>query len=348
MKFENKTPYEGGRYVIQDRNGKDLLVIVIKATFDFTHEGRLNLADNQLPVEPADQYYGDPETTGIRYASDVTFGKKATDIALVGHAVAMKQKTRQTIVSLSVGKLRKKISVFGNRYWKSPLSPLRFSSPEPFEKIPLTYERAFGGKDLSHKKDKHHEYEARNPIGSGFRAKKTGIKRKGQPLPNLEDPSSLIKSPKQRPIPAGLGFICPFWEPRLGYAGTYDEDWQKNRMPLLPEDFDPAWCHAAHPDMIYPGFLQGNEEINIKGVSEKGPYEFFLPGIRPVCKVRFITEEDGTPEMNIEKLFIDADNEQAILVWTAEMEIHNRLYDVTEIECSLDETPEILSETSAA
>ncbi len=335
MKLENNTPFEAGNFVLQDQDGKDLLIVVVKATYGFDHSGSLTLSDEQEPVAFADQYFGSVEETGIKYASDITFGKEATDIALIGHAVAGKEKQRKSFVIFNVGTIKKKVAVFGDRHWKSTLGFKRISKPEPFSTIRLVYENAFGGNDLSHKNPKKHEFEQKNTIGKGFRAKKSRLKTKEINLPNLEDPENLIKSFKSRPAPSSLGFISPHWQPRMGFAGTYDEHWQKNRMPLLPEDFDTKYNQAAHPDLIYPGFLEGNENVLIAGVSEKGPYEFSLPDIRPACRIE-LSGEEHHPEINIEKLVINTDEEKAFIVWHCSLDIHDRLYDVETIECSLE------------
>jgi hypothetical protein len=68
--------------------------------------------------------------------------------------------------------------------------------------------------------------------------------------------------------------------PRAGFAGTYDANWARNRMPLLPEDFDPRFHQAAPKNQTAPGFLQGDETLKIKGLyeGELGEIETTLPG----------------------------------------------------------------------
>jgi hypothetical protein len=68
--------------------------------------------------------------------------------------------------------------------------------------------------------------------------------------------------------------------PRADFAGTYDANWARDRMPLLPEDFDPRFHQAAPKKQIAPGFLQGDETLKIKGLYEGdlGEIETTLPG----------------------------------------------------------------------
>ena len=54
-------------------------------------------------------------------------------------------------------------------------------------------------------------------------------------MKHLEDLRRPIRTLGDRYVPQGFGFIAPHWEPRVGFAGTYDEAWQKNRAPHLPK-----------------------------------------------------------------------------------------------------------------
>src|SRR5207302_3596070 len=53
----------------------------------------------------------------------------------------------------------------------------------------------------------------------------------GQRVPNVEYPKSLISW--KQPRPAGFGPIARDWVPRVEFAGTYDEKWEQERLPLL-------------------------------------------------------------------------------------------------------------------
>ena len=98
----------------------------------------------------------------------------STDVVLHGHARAPKAGTRQMEVSFRVGRLEKKAVVFGRRQWrKSFFGTASITKPEPFESVPLLYENAFGGRDETPDKVKHHAEERCNPVGRGFRAKHT-------------------------------------------------------------------------------------------------------------------------------------------------------------------------------
>ena len=155
------------------------------------------------------------------------------------------------------------------------------TSPQPFDKMPLVYERAFGGGDRTNPEPQKHVVETRNPVGVGYRHKTYGRFVNGRKLPNFEDPKHPIKSSKNTPPPAGFGFIGPEWEPRRKNAGTYDDNWMKNKMLLVPDDFDRRYYNAAHPDLVVQGYLKGNEPVEVVNASPRGTLSFDLPGIAP-------------------------------------------------------------------
>ncbi|MBT8339113.1 MAG: DUF2169 domain-containing protein [Desulfatitalea sp.] len=333
MKLENLTPFESERYAISDKEGKDLLLIVVKATYEFDPHGVLTIAARPHPIEMADIYCGAPDETSIKYASDFSFAKIATDIALSGHAYALSPNRKESYVLLKVGMRQHLVKVFGDRIWKKRLGFFIKSSPRPFEKIPIVYERAFGGYDRSNKSPEKHAYEARNPVGVGFISKKGNLPKQESPLPNFEDPNALINSITDRPAPAGFGFIAPSWQPRMTYAGTYDKAWRETTMPLLPDDFDPRFFNAANPSLVYPGFLNGDEPVEIAGASRLGTIRFDLPGIRPQCVIQG-AEEETVVQMNLDKLYFNMDEDQVVLVWSGNYPVQGELRDIDGVRVS--------------
>jgi hypothetical protein len=75
------------------------------------------------------------------------------------------------------------------------------------------------------------------------------------------------------------GKVGPRWEfgpmrrdknPRKKYAGTYDKDWINNRMPLLPKDFDSRYNQVAAESQQVPGYLKGDESVQLSGLTYSG------------------------------------------------------------------------------
>ena len=334
MKLENETPFAAERLAVYDIDGKNLLIVLIKGTFRYDEKGNISIESEQNPVELADQYFGKPENTSIKYGSDFSFGKKSTDVILSGNAVSPSGKTTEVDVNIQIGQLRKAVKVFGDRYWKKNMGFSKKSFPEPFEKIPLKYELAFGGFDTSNPDIAKHEYEKRNSVGVGFRAKKSQLPIDDTKLPNIEDPHKLISSPEDKPNPAGFGFICPYWEPRLSFAGTYDDTWKKTRMPLLPGDFDFRFFNSAPPELVSNEFLKGNEKVKLSGISIKGTINFSLPGIKPQAKLLIKKKGEFDIPLNLDRVFIDSGINNLVLLWNGSYNIPGEFQDIETIVCS--------------
>ncbi|MFO0757405.1 MAG: DUF2169 domain-containing protein [Byssovorax sp.] len=277
LEIKNRTPFPALVVPALDMDGVEQAVVVFKSTYSLRGQD-LSPADKQAPLVLADTHHGEPGKSSIKYASDLSPAKPGTDVVLIGHAHAPSAPATVLDVDLRVGPLRKVVRVYGDRYYYKSISSYGISGPTRFTKIPLVYERAFGGVDDSHADPGAHEREARNDVGMGFVAARSARDLEGAPLPNLEDPNDLIDGPTSRPAPACFGFTARHWAPRARLAGTYDARWEAERSPFLPLDFDPRYHHGAHPDLISPRPLRGGEPVTITHVSPYGgPIQFTLP-----------------------------------------------------------------------
>ncbi len=300
LQLKNNTPFESSLALFPNSQGIDTLYIIVKATFNIGQ--KWTLADEQKPPQAEDEYWGDdPASSSIKAASDMHIGKPATDIIMTGHAWAPEgRQLSQMDVSLSVGNVNKTVRVFGDRQWNDGA----VSRPVPFTSIPLIYEKAFGG---LHVQDGNIiSGEARNPVGCGYSGKRKAKEMEGQPLPNLEDPRQLIQNTGDIVTPAGFSAISPNWQPRLTYAGTYDENWQKTQAPYLPLDFDQRFFNMAHPDLIYPEFIKGGEPVRIEGAHQAGTIQFNIPFVG-LTTVVAIKKRNEHPMFNLETVLIETD-----------------------------------------
>jgi hypothetical protein len=223
------------------------------------------------------------------------------------------------------------VRVFGNRYWVSTSPGYAISHPEPFEMMPLVWERAFGGSDQVNGELRA---EVRNPVGTGFTANGGERDLDGLPLPNLEDPATPISSPKDRPAPAGFAPISAHWEPRRSYAGTYDDAWQSSRAPYLPADFDARFLQLAPPDLVAQGYLEPGEWIQVHGASPTGKLAFQLPPER--VEVTYVVGSDSPMRTaNLDTVMIEPDESRLILVWRAELPCDKKALLIREVRIAL-------------
>lgn len=256
-------------------DGGLLLLVVIRQRFAVAKNGEVAPADGAT-VCMADELWNpdEPETSSIKLPSDLCVSKPGTDILVVGEAMQRdRAPTSQLDVYIRVGTIEKTLRVFGTRVWYPGVGGAYvLSKPEPFESMPLRWEYAYGGRDAD--TDPPLE-EPRNPVGRGV--VRDSKKLKHTPGPNLEDPRNLIKDHKSRPSPVCTAALGRHFEPRRRYAGTMDEIWKRERMPLPPMDFDDRFNQLAPPDLISHGHLRGGEQVDLLGLSPWGAMRFFLP-----------------------------------------------------------------------
>lgn len=318
-----------------DGNGAETLIVIIKGTWSIEKAEKLTLAETQMPIQYSAVYRGEPSSSSLIYDSDIVPYKPGTDCLLLGHAYAPHRNTIQLEVKFFVGAVGKSVLIFGDRKWEKGLAGKKATEPLNFEKIPLVYERAFGGVDKSSNDPKKHEFCDENPVGVGFRAKHSKLESDGMNLPNLEDPNDLIKKPNSRPKPTGFGMISPAWQPRVSYVGTYDEHWRKNVAPLLPNDFDPRFYCMAPPELTSKSYLQGNEMVLVENASPEGRLRFQLPNVYPHMIMRLDMSNINVP-LNLDTIIVEPDDKRVQMVWRGSYNIHQRINEVQWIGVKMD------------
>ena len=137
-------------------------------------------------------------------------------------------------VRLQLGSIDKQLYVVGDRHWEGG-NP---SEPRPFSEMRVDWAHAFGGEGFE-----------KNPLGKGavvIEDEESGNKL--QPLPNIENPKQVVSSPRDKPEPAGFGYIDLTWPQRFRHAGTYNRDWYNNLFPGFAADFDWHFFNVAPED----------------------------------------------------------------------------------------------------
>jgi len=328
MHLINNSPFTTAPFFLMDKNGAETLLVVVKGTWSIGSDGTLTFAEEQMQILSEPVYSGEPGKSSLIHDTDVVLEKPGTDCVLIGHAWAPNSGVPHVDVSFAVGPVKKQARVFGDRKWiKSGTEAASISRVSPFEKIPLTWERAFGGADTSPPNPADHEYCLENPVGRGIMADTSKIDIDGQLLPNIEDPADLIQTPGQRPRPAGFGMIAPYWQPRAGFAGTYDENWRRNVNPLPPADLDPRFYSSAAPGLCTPSHLTGTEQVLVEGASPNGALRFELPAATPRASVRLRQREDDIPLL-LDTVIVEPDEARLVLVWRGTANVHGKVHEI--------------------
>lgn len=185
-------------------------------------------------------------------------------------------------VEFSLGPIRKRAVVFGDRYWQLGAVDLRPTPPKPFVEMPVDYAHAFGG-----------EGYAKNPSGKGFNAARRTRAGELVELPNIEMPERPIVSPADQPEPYGFAPLDIAWPQRSAKAGTFNQHWLRNRYPGAPPDQDPTINNAAPPDQWTQNWFAGDEEFTVSGMHrDYDGYSGRLPGMRARAFIQQ-TQADG-------------------------------------------------------
>jgi len=335
MEVVNPTPFPMDRMIFLDKKAAERLVVVLKGTWTVSPRGEISVAETQAPIHPADEFRGDPGGSSILHEAEMGPAKPSTDVFLLGSALAPRGGTRSMDVSFRVGPVGRTARVFGERRWSTLMGAETIDGPRPFESIPLIYENAFGGKDVSAEDPKHHGEEAQNPVGRGFRAEKSKAVIDGALLPCVENPRTLITNPRQRVEPMGFGPVGRHWMPRRMYAGTYDAKWMDERAPLLPEDFDDRFHNAAPSGLVAPGRLTGGEPVEVAGCTPEGRLAFRLPRVEPWAKV-LVGRWGKSIRLELDTVTVDTEAMELRLVWKGEVPVHREAARIRSISCLLE------------
>jgi len=262
--------------------------IAAKATFLLTPSGP------ELDTQDPFPLFNDDRDTelGILPRDDFPRRDPAFEVIVLGAAHAPGGKAiERMLVSLSVGETRRELLVTGDRTWEQSPSAPRISPAQPFLRLPLSYDRAFGGScDVEIDREAFVEVaDPRNPRGKGFDpapgaravAETLGCPE-GYPrfdtrrlLPNIQDPAHPIANYDDAPRPV-------FWA-----AMPLDSAMQAERSVIPPENtgdaliqFPASIYHRAHPDWVID--LPAREAtVTMRGLSAGGgEISFRLPPVQ--------------------------------------------------------------------
>lgn len=287
----------------QPRRGSWVLTVVCKATYKLL-PGRSRLSESQEYPNDDDNHWNDDPDRSLYSPSDLCPFKQRADVMLVGHAFApYAEPARSLYARLAVGTVDKSIEVFGDRAFL-PDGSLR--EPTRFIKMPLRYERAWGGPDTW------------NPVGMhGAVADANGLVA----VPNLQRRGDLVRSPTAALEPVGFGPIAASWPERARALGhvTLGRGWSQEP---LPEGIDPRYFNAAPSDQQVD-MLADDALILLEHLHPEHPHLITsLPGIHPRAFVeRSRAGAAEELELSCDTLWIDTDRSIATLTWRGQVPV---------------------------
>src|SRR5262245_35314517 len=100
LQLKNASPFAPAISVLPNKDGVDTLYITVRGTF--TLLPKLAVAQKPVPPVLADEYWGDPALSSLKYASELHVGKPSTDVILMGQAWSPGGRVTETSMMVSV------------------------------------------------------------------------------------------------------------------------------------------------------------------------------------------------------------------------------------------------------
>ncbi|RAM61573.1 hypothetical protein RB25_24750 [Herbaspirillum rubrisubalbicans] len=317
--LDNRTPFAADSGWIRDSDGAEVWIVAVKATYDILPDGNTRIASQQVPVYRGPVFHDDLRS--LRYDIDLGPPKPATDVLLNGHAYAQGTLPVEELhVGFRVGSMKRLAKVSGDRYWQRGILFSSPSKPVPFVRMPLVYERAFGGDALDA------EHSSGNPLGRGIEPDADGRVW----LPNVEALDKPIHHRGARPQPMSFGPLPSHWLERRQYAGTYDDAWLEQRHPLPPQDLDPRHWQLAPAAQQVDGRLRGGEEVVLvnltpPGYAADGRLSFRLPKLTLAFQTYFTDGKSIASRSTIHSLILEPDHPRVSIVHHMALPCHEHI-----------------------
>lgn len=186
-------------------------------------------------------------------------------------------------VTARLGTVEKQLAVFGDRVWRLTERGIVMTEALPFDRMPIDEAHAYGGQRFS-ENTRGKGHDARAALDAGYDA----------PLPNVEAAGRLIRFIDDMPHPAHFGPLAPDHAARMRYAGTYDQNWIRDRAPMAPDDFNPLFHCDAPLDQRMDGHFIGDEAFFVAGMTRGGPAGGRLPDVVVRCFVHRPADDSFT------------------------------------------------------
>jgi uncharacterized protein YjbI with pentapeptide repeats len=216
------------------------------------------------------------DALGPSGAVDEGFAKVRGELLVAGSFFAPAgEPLGASYVRAKAGVADTRLAVIGDRLWRDHAP----TEPAPMTSMPIDWAHAFGGARFD-----------RNPYGKGIDP--LGAGGPAIPLPNIDHYGAILRSPADRPEPAGFLPMDVTFAQRRARAGTYDQRWLDEHFPGLAPDAAPTFFNVAPEDQWIDGFFRGDEAILVENMHPERPrIEGRLPGLAARC---FVTQR--TPE----------------------------------------------------
>lgn len=328
MEFVNETGVNAGWTLGFDRDGRELVVVAIKATFDIPQaKETATLSETQVPLIESDEFSGEPGRSAPVREVDFAHHKPRCDVLLNASAYAPADGVARVVVGAGVSTMSKAFIVTGPRLWRQGLLGAGPGTPTAFTCAPISYDTAYGGTDTAEDSRPAKAYLT-NPVGLGYRPYQHGIE--GTPMPTTEELDDAVTDPDGSYRPMSFGPIGRNWAPRAALAGTYDDAWRDQRAPFWPADFDDRYFQSAPEDqqIAYP---TGGEIVTLRNLTPDGIVSFALPKVpMPVRFVPHKGKEQITTAV-VDTIVIEPDLGRFTMTYRASQAMRRSCFDLRQV-----------------
>lgn len=256
--------------------GQIQLTVVVKAVFGFAEDAEMALVE-PISILRSEVHHHNNPAQSIRFAGDIAPYLGRADILFTGHAYPPSSNppaalpVRLMVFQREGALLDKKLLVHG--------------APGQ-TKIPMVYERAFGG--IGHPD---------NPVGT---------------------PEPAIVDPAHPGSPAGLGPISRAWHARRHLLGNLPRKALDVPLMEIPPGFDWSYFQSAPLDQ-QTDYLRGDEWIVLEGLHPSPRLRTHLPGAQGLARIfglaGFGVAEGHPLPLHADTLHIDGAEQRCIVVW---------------------------------
>ncbi|HEV2507818.1 MAG TPA: DUF2169 domain-containing protein [Mesorhizobium sp.] len=332
MQIWNQMGYPHQFTMGMDKAGHEWLVVVVKGTFDFPAkpDGLVQKSAEQVPLVMADIATGLPGYSAALWETDFAFRKPHCDVIANGCAYAPGGRPAERVpVGIKVGNWSKLFEVVGHREWRAIGPVFAATAPQPFLKLRISYDVAWGGVDRLDPEDKLPASYKLNPVGTGWSRTRNQRFIPGLRLPNTQAVGEEIRSPFGDYKPMSFGPMGRGWPGRIEYGGTYDQNWIDNVAPFLPVNFDERYFQMAPTDqqIDHP---RGGETVQLVNLTPAGRESFRLPSTMLPLTIFRGREKVFASEIAPDTVLLDAENRRVSLVWRIQQRIRRTILDFTE------------------
>ncbi len=273
------SPGSNAAAVAWSYRGQTYVTVVAKATFAFALDADMPRAEPQEIVR-ADVHEWKNPARSARLTSDLAPYLPYVDVVFTGHAHAPAgggpvrvMPVRLTVVDGEATLIDKKLLV---------------QDAAGFERMPVTYERAYGGPGF-----------ADNPAGVGSPP--------ASAEPNVIDP----EEPRR---PAGFGPIGRAWAARKRLLGKTPRKFLDADVAQIPNDFEWGYYQVAPPDQQAER-MSGGAWIMLEGLCAAWPFtRMRLPDVSGFAFVYGASAEGQMVELALDTVRLDGDAERCTVV----------------------------------